>query len=115
MPSAPASVSEQADRLVVYGLQQHTARRVLGLAVRKDLTPLLSASYTLLANRLTNGGRRATSLLQQLGLTYSLGNESDLLFSLTWAGGQGLDALGRPRSEFGHLPMGITARWRMYF
>ena len=38
-------------RPVLLGLQQQLARRVLGLSLQKDLTPLWNASYTVLATR----------------------------------------------------------------
>ena len=91
-------------------------RQVLGLGAEKDLTPLLRGGYTLLASPLRdNDGERRPSLLHQLNLTYSLGNESDLLLSLLLASGRGLDDDGRPRSEFGHVPASLTLRWRRYF
>ncbi|MCL4746208.1 MAG: hypothetical protein KJZ83_12450 [Burkholderiaceae bacterium] len=103
-------------RLVAYGLQQHASRRVLGVSVGKDLTPLLRASYTLLAAPLRGATeRRSVSLMHQLALVYSLSNESDLLLALSGSGGKGLDASGGPRSEFGHVPASVTLRWRFYF
>lgn len=112
-----ATLAEVATRRpVVQGLQQQLARRVFGLSVQRDLTPLLNASYTLLASRLRAAdGQHAVSLLQQLSLVRSLSNESDLLLSLASGSGRGLDAAGAPRSSFGHLPLTATLRWRRYF
>lgn len=98
------------------GLLPQLGRHVLGLGAEKDLTPLLRGSYTLLASPLSDGdGGRRPSLLHQVNLSYSLGNESDLLVSLLAASGDGRDVSGRLRSEFGHLPASLTLRWRRYF
>ncbi|MDT8375959.1 MAG: hypothetical protein RQ867_04375 [Mariprofundaceae bacterium] len=106
----------QGDQRVVYGLQQHSGRRVLGLAVEKDMTPLLHGGYTLLVSALENSSRKlATSLLHQFSLTYSVSNESDFLVSLLLANGKGVNQQGNPQSEFGHLPAGMTMRLRFYF
>ena len=106
----------QNDPLVGYGLQQQLGRRVLGLTLDRDLTPLLHASYTMLAAGINDErGHTATSLLHQLSLSYSLSNESDLLFSVLVANGKGLNGLGLPQSEFGHLPDAVTLRLRYYF
>ncbi len=105
-----------ARRPVVLGLQQQWARRVFGLSVQKDLTPLLNASYTLLASRLRAAdGQHAVSVLHQLSLVRSLSNESDLLISAAFGSGRGLDPAGAPGSSFGHLPPTATLRWRRYF
>lgn len=105
-----------ATRPMVLGLQQQMARRVLGLSVQKDLTPLWNASYTVLATslRAADGGR-SPSLLHQISLLRSLGNESDLLLALSIGTGKGLGPTGALRSSFGHLPATLTVRWRMYF
>lgn len=101
---------------VLAGLQPHLGERVLGLSAARDLTPLLHGSYMLLASPLRDeDGSRQASLLHQVNLNYSIGNETDLLLSLLHASGRGLDVAGRPRSEFGHLPSRITLRWRHYF
>jgi hypothetical protein len=106
----------QNDPLVGYGLQQQMGRRVLGLTLDRDLTPLLHASYTLLAAGVKdNRGHTAASLLHQVSLSYSLSNESDLLFSVLVANGKGLNTAGLPQSEFGHLPDTVTLRLRFYF
>ena len=107
------------DRLIIYGLQQQLSQNVLGVSINKDLTPLLSGSYTLLASPLKDiDGKLSTSLLHQVNLSYSVSNESDLLFSYQFANGRGLKLLGleqKAQSEFGHIPTSITLRLRFYF
>lgn len=104
------------DPLLAGGLQQHLSRRVLGLGLSKDLTPLLNAGYTLLASTLRDeSGQRHGSLLHQLNLVYSVSNESDLLISLLSATGRGLAPGDVPRSEFGHIPDSLSVRLRFYF
>ncbi len=103
------------ERSVQYGLQQHMGRHVLGIAATRDITPLLSGSYTMLGSGLTNRTNGTSfSLLHQASLTYSVSNESDLLFSLLLASGKGLDPLSVPQSEFGHIPASATLRYRIY-
>lgn len=102
--------------MVIYGLQQQLSRHVLGVTLEKELTPLLHGGYTMLAAGVDDeAGETALSLLHQFNLSFSLGNESDLLLSVLLASGKGLDNAGRPRSEFGHTPPGITLRFRYYF
>jgi len=104
------------DPLVAYGLQQQLGRHILGVSLQRDLSPLLNGGYTLLAGTLRDGdNRRHFSLLHQLNLTYSVSDESDLLFSLLYADGKGLNAADEPQSEFGHLPTSATLRLRFYF
>jgi hypothetical protein len=106
----------QTDPLVVSGLQQQLSRGVLGLSAGKDLTPLLHGSYSLFVSPLKDAmDERSISLLHQVSFTYSVSNESDLLLSFLVATGKGLNSLGAPRSEFGHLPASMTVRWRHYF
>ncbi len=101
---------------VLYGLQPQLGRRLLGVSLERDLTPLLHGRYTLLAAPLdTAEATPATSVLHQLTLTYSMSNESDLLLSLLVASGRGLGAVGQVQSEFGHLPTALTLRLRLYF
>jgi len=69
--------------------------------VNKDLTPLLSGSYILLASPLKDvDGGLTTSLLHQVNLSYSVSNESDVLFSFQFANGRGLNTLGKAQSAF---------------
>ena len=104
------------DPFIKYGLQQQLSRNVLAIALNKDLSPLWNGSYTLLTSRLKDSnGKLHTSLLHQLNLTYSVSNESDLLFSLQKATGRGLNSLAQPQSEFGHSPASVTLRLRFYF
>jgi hypothetical protein len=105
-----------SDPLVQYRLQQHLGRRVLGIGLRRDITPLLVGSYTLLASGLGDAnGQLAVSTLHQLNLVYSVSNESDLLLSVLLTSGKGLTGQSGPRSEFGHLPPSVTLRFRQYF
>ncbi|MCW8903100.1 hypothetical protein [Sedimenticola sp.] len=105
-----------SERLVAYGLQPQLGRRVLGVTLERDITPLLRGSYLLLFSPLgESDSRLGNSTLQQVNLTYSVSNESDLLLSLQYASGRGLDQQADPRSEFGHLPTGLTLRFRTYF
>jgi hypothetical protein len=104
---APVALS----RPVQQGFQKQLSRDLAGLTVQKDLTALLNGSYTMLASFLEG----APSQLHQATLTYSVANEADALFSVLTGGGRGLDALGRPRSEFGHVPDTLYLRLRFYF
>lgn len=104
------------DTFIKYGLQQHLSQNVLGLSFNKDISPLLNGGYTLLASPLKNDqGSVETSLLHQFNFRYSLSNESDLLFSLQFASGRGLNGATKTQSEFGHLPASMTLRLRFYF
>ncbi len=115
--SSESTLAGQAlDPLVTSGLQQQLGRQVFGLMVDRDLTPLLHGSYSLFAAAVDDErGKLATSLLHQLTLTYSVSNESDLLFSLLLADGRGMNGIGGVQSEFGHLPAAMTVRLRFYF
>ncbi len=104
------------DPLVVRGLQQQMSRHVLGVGLSRYLTPLLHGSYTLLAGTLKDGkNKRRISLMHQLNLTYSVSDESDLLMSVMVANGKGLSDSQEPQSEYGHLPVSLTLRFRFYF
>ena len=104
------------ERAVRYGLQQQLGRHVLGVAVNRTLTPLLTGNYLLLGAGLKNaGGGVSISTLHQLSLVYSLSNESDLLFALLVTSGKGASAAGVPQSEFGHIPANAMLRYRLYF
>lgn len=105
-----------SEPLVAYGLQQQLGRQVLGVMVDRDITPLLHGTYSLFAAAVKDDNSKlATSLLHQLTLTYSVSNESDLLFSLLFANGKGMNSSSEVQSEFGHLPMAIALRLRFYF
>lgn len=111
-----ANTNILTDPLITYGLQQQLSQHVLGVSLNKDITPLLTAGYILLASPLKDiDGTLNTSLLHQLNLSYSVSNESDLLFSLQFANGRGKNNLDQPQSEFGHVPTSITVRLRFYF
>jgi len=106
----------QTDTFIKYGLQQQLSRNVLGISISKDISPLLNGGYTFLASPIKNtDGKLTTSLLHQINLTYSVSNESDILFSYQYANGQGLNLLGKTQSEFGHVPTSLAIRLRFYF
>jgi len=108
-----AIANEQAVR---YGLQQHLGRHVLGLSLNRTFTPLLTGNYLMLASALKDtANATSVSLLHQASLSYSLSNESDLLFSLLLATGKGVSVVGEPQSEFGHIPASGMIRYRRYF
>lgn len=115
--SSESAIAVQAiDPLVASGLQQQLGRQVLGVMVDRDITPLLHGSYMLFAAAVADErDKLTTSLLHQLTLTYSVSNESDLLFSLMLADGKGMNNTSEVQSEFGHLPMAMTLRLRFYF
>ncbi len=99
-----------------YGLQQYLGSRVLGISASKELTPLWHGSYTALVSVLDDvEDQLTTSLLHQFTATYSVSNESDLLFSLLYGNGKKLNLSGMPQSEFGHIPTSMTVRLRFYF
>ena len=103
------------DSLIKYGLQQQLSQRVFGLSINKEFSPLLNGTYTLLASPLKDvDGKLNTSLLHQFNVSYSVSNESDILFSLQLANGRGLNGL-KPQSEFGHIPTSVAVRLRFYF
>lgn len=105
-----------SDLLVASGLQQHLSRHLLGIAISRDLTPLLHGGYTLLGSMLKEmKGVDAWSVMHQFNLSYSVSNESDLLASLMLSDGKGLSVDDEPRSEFGHIPATFTLRLRFYF
>ena len=114
--TALTSINSQTDSFIKYGLQQQLSQNVLGISLSKDLTPLLRGTYILLASPLKEvDNKLSASLLHQFNLTYSVSNESDILFSLQLANGQGLSATAKPQSEFGHLPAAMSVRLRFYF
>lgn len=106
----------QVDTFNEYGLQQHLSKNVLGLSINNTISPLLNGGYTLLTGSIKNAnGKMNTSLLHQINVTYSVSNESDILFSFQSATGEGLSSVGKIQSEFGHVPANITIRLRFYF
>jgi len=108
--------SIQSTELIQTGIQPNLGKQVLGLSLSKDLTPLLRGSYTLLISPLeNNSNQHQYSTLQQFNLNYSLSNESELLLSLLFSSGKGLNGQQQIQSEFGHIPAGAVVRWRMYF
>lgn len=114
--SSLANANLQADALLVYGLQQQVSQNVLGLSLNKEISPLINAGYTLLASPLKNvDGKLVTSILHQFNISYSVSDESDLLFSFQFANGEGLKLLTKPQSEFGHVPTSMAIRLRFYF
>jgi len=42
-------------------------------------------------------------------------NDSDLLFSLLYGNGEGLNFADEPQSEFGHLPLSMSLLLRFFF
>ncbi len=100
------------DLFYQYGLQPHLSQNIIGLSLSKVLSPLFNGSYTLLASPM---GKFNTSFLQQININYSISNESELLFSLQWAQGRGLNMNSKTQSEFGHIPASFFVRIRFYF
>ena len=106
----------QIDSYIKYGLQQQLSRNVLGISISKELSPLLNGGYTLLTSPIkATDDKLSASLLHQINLTYSVSNESDILFSYQTASGQGLSLSSKTQSEFGHVPMSLAIRLRFYF
>jgi len=114
--TALSAINSQTDSFIKYGLQQQLSKNVLGIALSKDMTPLLHGAYTLLASPVKQlDDKMSASLLHQFSLTYSVSNESDILFSYQFANGQGLSSTAKPQSEFGHLAAAMSVRLRFYF
>ena len=114
--SATALSTLQIDSYIKYGLQQQLSRNVLGISISKELSPLLNGGYTLLTSPIKDtDGKLTASLLHQINLTYSVSNESDILFSYQTASGQGLNLNSKTQSEFGHIPTSLAIRLRFYF
>lgn len=114
--TALSNTNIRTDPLIAYGLQQQLSQNVLGLSLNKEISPLLNSGYTLLASPLKDaGGALNTSLLHQLNLSYSVSDESDLLFSFQFASGRGLSLTSKFQSEFGHIPTSMAIRLRFYF
>ena len=114
--SEMALTSIVTEQSVIYGLQSYLGRRVLGLSIDKDLTPLWHGRYTLLLSSLKDSNNQgAESVLHQFSFNYSVSNESDLLVSMQFANGKGQNISNQPQSVFGHLPASLTLRLRFYF
>ncbi len=108
----------QTHTLFQHGLLPHLSKRVFAVSASREVMPLLKGQYTVLASRLDDDnslGGQSSSLLHQLNLTYSLSNESELLFSLSVPNGKGLGLQGQLQSEFGHLPASAVLQYRRYF
>ena len=118
--SGVTSESDIASQLieprVTYGLQQHLSERLFGVALQHEINPLLNASYSLLASSLEDiAGENKHSFLHQLSFLYSVDDNADLMLAFINANGKGLNALGVPQSEFGHLSKSASLRFRYYF
>ena len=108
--------SNQIGVLDRYGLKQHFSQHILGIAVNRDITPLLNANYSLLISPMKDDdGHHVYSALHQVNFIYSVSDESEFLFSLQHGSGKGLDEQSNIRSEFGHLPDSLTLIYRHYF
>ncbi|MBD3822504.1 MAG: hypothetical protein IE914_09650 [Thiotrichales bacterium] len=55
------------------------------------------------------------SWLNQINATYSVSNESSLLISALFTKGKGLTSNQQLQSEFGAVPLSVTAKFVMYF
>jgi hypothetical protein len=100
----------------INGQQKHLGRNVIGLALTKTLTPLLTGNYNFLASALeTEDEKTGWSSLHQLLFSYSIADEADALLAFLYGNGKGLNMLDQPRSEFGHTPASISLRLRYYF
>lgn len=100
----------------LYGLQPQLSRHVAGFSIQKDVTPLWQVQYLILTSWLNDDNHATdTSWLHQLNATYSVGNESSLLLSALIGQGKGYNANKQLQSEFGTLPVSVTARFVMYF
>lgn len=104
------------DAVSRYGLAPQLGRQLLGVSLQRDITGLWRGSYTLLGASLKDAQRSTSySFLQQLAVTYSLSNESDLMMAYVYGSGKGLDSSDYPQSEFGYLADALTMRLRLYF
>ncbi|MDH4224054.1 MAG: hypothetical protein OEW12_00215 [Deltaproteobacteria bacterium] len=98
------------------GLQRQLSKRVLGVLLSRELTPLLQGSYAVFTSSLQDRqNQRWESFLHQISLTYSISDEAEAAAALYTANGRGLGPLGELRSEYGHLPNTFYARLRVYF
>lgn len=97
--------------------KQVGARDQLGLVVTYAITPLTQLQWVGLASRLRDKsiGQYRYSFANQLSFLISLNNESDLLFAVFKGTGTGLSADGLMGSDYGHIPLVLSVRWRYYF
>ena len=112
-----ASTSQELEKLtsstlILSGLQKQLSEQLLGLSLQNTVTPLITLNYTLLTAYLS--GFEISTLHQFSGII-SLGNESDLRLSLLLTSGEKLDDNKIPQSEFGHIPLGVTLKYKLYF
>ncbi|WP_024852024.1 hypothetical protein [Hydrogenovibrio kuenenii] len=99
-----------------YGLQPQLSRHVAGVSIQKDVTPLWQVQYLALSSWLKdNNNQNRSSWLHQINATYSLSNESSLLLSALFTQGKGLNSSQQLQSEFGAVPVSVTAKFVMYF
>jgi len=111
-----AMTNPTVDLFSQYGLQPQLSQNVLGVSINRVLTPLINATYTFLLSPLKDtNGTLGNSLLHQFNLNYSVSDESELLLSLLWGSGRGLNLGGKTQSEFGHIPFSLSMRLRFYF
>lgn len=107
---------DQAGLFDSFDIKQHFSQKILGVSANRDITPLLNANYTLLISPLKNSsGHYVYSALHQLNFNYSVSDESEFVLSLQHTSGTGLDKQNNIRSEFGHVPDGLTLIYRHYF
>ncbi len=109
----PALNQQAAHTLTRLGLQQQLSQTVVGVLLQKNLYPLLDVSYVSLVGLLGEKDL-PLSLLQQLNFLYSTSDESDLTVSIRMGSGKKLTSTGLLQSEFGHIPLSLTAQLRWY-
>ena len=98
----------QADR-ISRGEVNALGQLYLGTSLAWQAHPLLTVNTTLLANL------DDQSMLLQPGATWSLSDESSLLFGLILGFGDDLSPGGVPRSEYGAVPATAWASLKFYF
>ena len=98
-----------ADSVSAYDLQQaYPARRYQALGLSYEFTPLLNGQLSIIRNQLDK------SRLYSVNTIYSLGNESELVVSLSVPHGEGPQGL-LIKSEFGNYPKIFNLEIRSYF
>lgn len=99
-----------------YGLLPQLSRQLAGISIQKDVTPLWQVQYLLLSSWLKDTRQDTeASWLNQINATYSVSNESSLLISALFTNGKGLTSNQQLQSEFGAVPLSVTAKFVMYF